>query len=70
MAIATFFAAVHESAYGHIVTDHIVIGDGRFRGEADMPRARAAYRSVEFDPSLSSADQFCCDAQRGIPVAM
>jgi hypothetical protein len=23
----------------HIAMDHILIGDGRFRGEADMPRA-------------------------------
>jgi tripartite-type tricarboxylate transporter receptor subunit TctC len=34
----------------HIATDHILIGDGRFRDKADMPRPRAAYRWVEFDP--------------------
>jgi hypothetical protein len=37
----------------HIAADHILIGDGRFRGEADMPRPRAAYRWIEFDPERS-----------------
>src|SRR5258708_32903518 len=33
----------------HKATDHILIGAGRFRGEADMPRASGACRSGAFD---------------------
>jgi hypothetical protein len=33
----------------HEATDHILIGDGRFRGEADMPQRPVAYQPVAID---------------------
>jgi hypothetical protein len=47
-----------------------LIGDGRFRGKADMHRGAASTASVEFDPSLPFDDQFCCDAQQRVRVAV
>jgi hypothetical protein len=52
------FAAVHESGYGHIAADHILIGDGRSRGEADMPRPRAPHQSDAIDPTETLAANF------------
>jgi hypothetical protein len=42
----------------------------RFRAKADMHSGAALAASVAFDPSLPFDDQFCCNAQRGIPVTM
>ncbi len=38
--------------YWHKAAEHILIGDGRFRGEADMHCCVASTSSVADDPSL------------------
>jgi hypothetical protein len=52
---------------GHTETNLLVV---RFRGEEDMPSPPMVYRLGANDPSLPFNDQFCCDAQRGIPATM
>jgi hypothetical protein len=48
----TPFAAVHdnESVCGHEAADHILICDGRFRGEADIHDHVASTASAVDDP--------------------
>jgi hypothetical protein len=42
----------------NISTDHILIGDGRFRGEADVHGRVASPASVADDPSETSTVKF------------
>jgi hypothetical protein len=45
------FCCAAFGRYWHKAAEHILIGDGRFRGEADMHSGVASTNSVEFDPN-------------------
>jgi hypothetical protein len=56
------FAAVHESGFGTKRRIKVLIGNGRFGGEADVHDRAAWTASVADDPKPTSEPLDCCCA--------